>query len=79
MLTFGVGAAVPLLIFAYGSRHTLAARGRRLGRVAAAGKPLMGLALLLIGVLTVTGTDKVLETWMVDHMPDWLLTLTTRF
>jgi hypothetical protein len=43
------------------------------------GKPLMGGALLLIGVLTVTGTDKVLEAWMVDHMPDWLLTLTTRF
>jgi cytochrome c biogenesis protein CcdA len=78
MLMFGIGAVVPLLIFAYGSRHTLAARGRRLGRVAAVGKPLMGGALLLIGVLTVTGTDKVLETWMIDHMPDWLLTLTTR-
>lgn len=78
MVTFGIGAVVPVLIFAYGSRHALAARGRKLGTIARIGKPVMGVALLLIGALTVTGTDKVVETWMVDHMPEWLLALTTR-
>jgi cytochrome c-type biogenesis protein len=33
--------------------------------------------LLLIGVLTVTGADKLIEAWMVEHMPGWLLELTT--
>ena len=79
MVAFGVGTVVPVLIFAYGSRHTLAARGRELGMIANVGKPVMGVALLLIGVFTVTGTDKLLETWMIDHMPEWLLALTTRF
>ena len=79
MVAFGIGTVVPVLIFAYGSRHTLAARGRELGTIANVGKPVMGGALLLIGAFAVSGTDKLLETWMVDHMPEWLLALTTRF
>jgi hypothetical protein len=46
--------------------------------MAAAAKPIMGGLLLLVGALTMTGTDKAIETWMVDHMPDWLVDLTTR-
>ena len=79
MLAFGIGAVVPVLVFAYGSRRTLAARRRELGRIAGVGKPVMGVALLLISALAITGTDKVVETWMVNHMPEWLLALTTRF
>jgi cytochrome c biogenesis protein CcdA len=79
MLVFGVGAVVPVLIVAYGSRHTLAARSREFARIARVGKPVMGVALLVIGGLTVTGADKRVETWIVNRMPDWLLTLTTRF
>jgi hypothetical protein len=33
--------------------------------------------LVLIGVLTVTGADKVIEAWMVERTPGWLLDLTT--
>jgi hypothetical protein len=33
--------------------------------------------LVLIGVLTVTGADKVIEAWMGERMPGWLLDLTT--
>ena len=32
---------------------------------------------LLIGVLAITGVDKRVETWLVDHMPEWLIALTT--
>ena len=79
MFAFGIGAVVPVLILAYGSRRTLTARSRALGAMSNFGKPVMGAALLLIGVLTVTGADKRVETTMVDHMPQWLLNLTTRF
>jgi hypothetical protein len=44
-----------------------------------AGKPIMAATLILVGALTVTGTDKMAETWLVDHMPEWLLALATRF
>ncbi len=78
MLVFGVGAAVPVLALAYGSRRALAGRRAWLGSIASAGKPIMGALLLLVGALAMTGTDKVIEAWMVDRMPDWLVDLTTR-
>jgi cytochrome c-type biogenesis protein len=76
MLGFGIGAVVPVLALAYGSRALLGRR-TRWAALAATGKTLMGALLLLIGLLTVTGADKVIEAWMVEHMPAWLLELTT--
>src|SRR5882672_11112129 len=43
------------------------------------GKPAVGVALVLLGMLSVTGGDKVLETRVLDAMPAWLVDLTTRF
>ena len=77
MLVFGVGAVVPLLVVAYGSRHFALGRQVSLSRLVAVGKPVMGVLLVLVGVLTLTGADKVAETWMVEHMPGWLVELTT--
>lgn len=77
MLVFGVGAVVPLLALAYGSRCALTASRPRLATLAAIGKPAMGAALLLVGVLTLAGADKAIEAWMVARMPGWLLDLTT--
>lgn len=76
MFMFGIGAMVPVLAIAYGSRRALGG-GAGFARLAAIGKPVMGVFLLLIGALTVTGVDKRVEAWMVDHMPEWLITLTT--
>jgi len=78
MLAFGVGAVVPVLALAYGSRRALVGRRAWLGLVATAAKPVMGGLLFLVGALTITGADKVIETWMVDRMPDWMVELTTR-
>ena len=77
MMVFSVGAVVPVLAVAYGSRRAALARGGSLPRLAAVGKPAMGALLLLVGALALSGGDKVAETWMVDHMPAWLLALTT--
>jgi cytochrome c-type biogenesis protein len=79
MIAFGLGAVGPVLLLAYGSRRVVLARGQALGTFSRIATPVMGAALLVIGVLTATGIDKRIETMMVDHMPDWLLTITTRF
>jgi cytochrome c biogenesis protein CcdA len=79
MLSFGIGAVVPVLAVAYGSRRLLVGRQASLARVAALGRPLMGVLLLLVGMLALTGTDKTIEAWLVDHMPEWLIDLSTRF
>jgi hypothetical protein len=33
----------------------------------------------VIGLAIVAGADKAVETWLVDHSPDALTRLTTRF
>ena len=79
MLAFGVGAALPLLALGWLSRETMA---RWRGRLLAAGggmKSALGLLLLVIGFLIISGTDKTLETFLVDVSPEWLTNLTTRF
>ncbi len=78
MLMFSIGAVVPVLVLAYGSRRALTWHPVSLATVAAVGKPVMGGLLVLVGVLAFTGTDKTIEAWMVARMPDWLVDLTTR-
>jgi cytochrome c-type biogenesis protein len=77
MLVFSLGAVAPVLVLAYGSRHAALRRGVTVSGLAALGKPTLGVLLLLVGGLALTGVDKVIEAWMVDHMPAWLLDLTT--
>jgi len=77
MAAYSVGAVVPVLLLAYGSRR-LVARPDRLARVMRVGKPAGGALLVLVGVLSVTGADKALEARLLDVMPAWLVDLTTR-
>lgn len=77
MLVFSLGAVVPVLLLAYGSRHAAIRRGVTLSGLAVLGKPALGVLLLLVGALALTGADKVIEAKLVDHMPGWLLDLTT--
>jgi len=35
--------------------------------------------LIVVGVLTLSGGDRIIETKLVDLMPMWLIALTSRF
>ena len=77
MLTFGIGAAAPLLFIGQASRATLGKfRGglRGTGRV---GKLVLGGGMLVAGLLAFTGFDKMLETLLVEVSPAWLTQLTS--
>ena len=77
MLTFGIGAALPLLALGLLSRE---AALRMRGRLMSAGRGLrlgMGAVLVLIGGGILTGADKRIETWLLEASPAWLTTLTT--
>jgi len=43
------------------------------------GKYLLGALMLVVGVLILTGTEKVIEAWLVAMSPEWLTAITTRF
>lgn len=78
MLTFGLGAATPILALAYGSRQAIFTRRDRLAQMSYFVKPLMGTAFVAIGALVLTGLDKIVEASLTRAMPDWLVTVTTR-
>ena len=79
MMLFGVGAAIPLVLIGSLSRVALNRYRGGLNRVAAWGKVLLGMALILIGAGLLSGYDHATEAWLLKHSPSWLTGLTTRF
>jgi cytochrome c-type biogenesis protein len=79
MLAFGIGAALPLLVIGMLSREALMRWRSRLLAAGSGGKALMGVMLVAVGVLILTGLDKRVETILVEASPPWLTELTTRF
>lgn len=77
MAMFGLGAGVPLVALGLASRSlSKSLRGRLLGG-GRLGKRVLGGALLLIGFAVLTGLDKRVEAFLLDHAPAWLVDLTT--
>ena len=75
MLAFGAGISTLLVALAYGSRELLVARRRRLAAWIPWAKPMMGGALLLVGLAVFFHVERVVESWLLDLMPGWLLDL----
>jgi Thiol:disulfide interchange protein len=79
MLAYGIGAGLPMMALGFLSRETLM---RWKGGLMSAGKGLkqvMGLVLLALGILMLSGYDKQVETKLVQASPGWLTAITTRF
>jgi len=79
MFAFGIGAALPLLVIGMMSREALARWRGHLLAAGSGGKAFMGVMLVAIGGLILTGFDKRIETILVEASPAWLTELTTRF
>jgi hypothetical protein len=79
MAVFGIGASVPMLLIGSLSRATLLRVRGSLNTAGKRGKQVLGVALLLVGVLILSHTDRRLEAWLLDHSPAWLTALTTRY
>jgi cytochrome c-type biogenesis protein len=79
MLIFGVGAAAPMVLLGSLSRAGLTKVRGRLLNAGKVGRQGLGMVMLGLGILIVTGLDKSLEAWVLDRIPDWLTALTTKF
>lgn len=75
MLAYGVGTAGVLLAAGYVSGRLLARWRPRLMASGGFGKKLLGGTLVLLGVLVLTGADKVLEAAAVGLLPEWVFSL----
>ena len=79
MLSFGIGAALPLLVIGALSQTALRRWRGQMLRTGKAGKILMGTAALVVSLLILTGLDHRVESAAVASSPAWLTDLTTRF
>lgn len=78
MLAFGIGAALPLLLIGSTSRGALLRWRGHLAKSAGGLKIALGALLILAGTMTLTGTDRTVQTALEAVMPKSLLGLTTK-
>jgi len=76
---FGIGAALPVVALTYVSRGAMVKMRGKLMQAGKTGKIAMGVIMVAIAGLILSGADKAIEAWLVSHSPAWLSALTTRF
>jgi cytochrome c-type biogenesis protein len=79
MLSFGLGAGLPLAALGLLSREAVLRWRTHLAAGSARAKSVFAVLLVGIGFLIVSGLDKRVETLAVDRSPQWLTNLTTQF
>jgi len=79
MASFGLGAAAPLLALGLLTRDALMRWRNRLLAAGKGAKQGLGIVLIAIGILVISGLDKRIEAVLVSASPAWLTDLTTRF
>jgi len=75
LLAFGIGTAGALLAAGLLSAKVLQRLRPYLLNGAGSGKRWLGIALLALGLLVLTGIDKQMEAWAVDWLPEWATSL----
>ncbi len=79
MLSFGLGIASILLILAFATRGFITRWRAKMMQTGNRGKYVLGGILLVVGLLILTGGDRLIEGLIVSISPEWLTELTTRF
>jgi cytochrome c biogenesis protein CcdA len=77
MAVFGLGAGLPIALLGMLSRQAMLKMRGKLQGVGSWGKSMLGVLFIAVGMLILTGWDKSVEVFLLDHSPDWLTTLTT--
>jgi cytochrome c-type biogenesis protein len=79
MVAFAIGVGVPLVIVGLLSRTALQkSRGKMLS-ASQRFKSVLGVILVGLGLLILSGYDKQVEAALVEASPEWLTKLTTQF
>ncbi|GAC1578392.1 MAG: cytochrome c biogenesis CcdA family protein [Sphingomicrobium sp.] len=79
MTAFGLGAATPLTVIGLISSHGQSRWRAYIRNISSGGKRILGISLLGVGTLILTGVDHQLEALLTEISPDWLVSLTTSY
>jgi cytochrome c biogenesis protein CcdA len=77
MAAFGCGIASVLLLIGLAARSVISRWRGRMMKAGHGGKQALGALVVVVGLLILTGTDHLIEGWVVSNSPDWLINLTT--
>ena len=73
MISFAMGISTIIIALGYGAREAIMSRQVAMRALAEKSKPLMGIIFVAVGVMILTRFNQVIEVWLLDLMPDWLL------
>ena len=79
MAAFGLGISTVLLVIAFAARGALARWRGRMMAAGGRGKIVLGGLLLIVGIFILTGVDRQLEAFLLDHLPDRVTEWSTAF
>jgi cytochrome c-type biogenesis protein len=73
MFSFALGVSTLILGLAYGAKSTIRRRQVALRALAEKAKPAMGIAFVLVGAALWFGLNHVIDAWLIEHLPAWLI------
>jgi cytochrome c-type biogenesis protein len=79
MLAFGLGSAIPLVALGLLSREAMMRWRKRLLSTGKSGKVVLGSVLILSGEMMLLRLDNMLESWFLQHGPQFLIDLSGRY
>ena len=75
MAAFAGGVSTLIITLAYGAQSTIRRRQVALRAVAERAKPIMGITFILVGTALWFGLNHIIESWLIDTLPSWLIDL----
>lgn len=75
MFGFAMGVSTIVLGLGYGARSALQRRQALMRKIAIGARPIMGIVFVAVGTMLLFNIHYAIETWMLDHLPIWLLDL----
>lgn len=77
MTLFGIGLSLPLLAIAYGFRGYIQNKKVSFMKFNNIGMKVLGGSIALVGLMMLTGFDKILESYFYSVLPNWFLQLSS--
>ena len=73
MIAFALGVSTLILGLAYGAKSAIRRRQTLLRTLADRAKPVMGLTFVAVGLALWFGLNHVVEGWLIQTLPAWLI------
>ena len=73
MFAFAMGISTIILVLGYGARSVILKRQALMRRIADKSRPVMGAVFVAVGVMILFNFTQVIEGWLVENLPAWLI------